>query len=833
MKKSTLFLNIFFMVILASGIPLAILYYYDNIRIKQLNNLQAKILWAENQKEISVIKEQVLEKIKKIDSKISTLLDEKIKIKYSTILGDRIIRDSSYSQKAGRKRISEQFLKNIKKFDSDAVLLFTNGNPLIANRPELNTISFGRNNKFLQTLPSRKITKNIDFSTGYAEFFIPVLDTKERLVSVLYVKENISDLSNSIRNDIQSSHGYNIIFDFTGKVLLNTDKTKENLENIFNYPDLKSIISEEIKDINIKEATYNNFKGILGYKKIEELELILNVFTPYVDYGFMKKTTKKYDTVFFDKTFFVPVYVILLITFFIIIIYANTISNLPFKPLYKIIRALSHIDEENFEAFLPKIKKGFYKKIIDSILILRGRVKASEENAEKLNKMSKELEEELAREATKADTEISQLRDAIKIAENTKISLEEENLKLKKEIEKQKSDFEKKLADEKAVLNQKIMELTKDMEKFKTDLKKAQETTIPIEKENMRMEAILMMNTELKGVLSVIKTYISSVLGGEGKITDAQQQFLGVVINKSARLERLINDLTELARLEKGEIKLLKQPVDINTIIQDIIFAIQPQADVKKIEIKINFSPTLPNCLGDHGRISNVITQILNQALKVSPRGSKIIIETKEEKDKVLAKFTDFGMSMPQTKANSLFINFHGPESQAGPEFANTGLRFPIIKAIINNMGGDIWIESEIGKGKTFVISIPKGQDKSKITSPVQDKKTEQMQGKTETAQPPLQGIKIQRNIMQDISTSQDKQVKTEPVKQELVKQEPKTVSELLSFKETDVKSNVDIPGKDVKVPEELLKKEEKKQESKLPDELPPLPDLDNGKGII
>lgn len=826
MKKSTVMMSIFIIIILSFGIPVGLLYYYDNIRITQLNNMQSKILWAENQKEIGVIKEQVAEKIQKIFSKISLLSDEKIKNKYSTIINNRIIMNSSYSQKSGKKNISDEFLRQAKSFSSDLILLYSNGNPMIANKPELNTLSFNRNNKFIQTLSSQKVTREINFSSGVAEFFIPVLDIKKRLVSILYVKENIEEIAESIRKETQSVHGYNLIFDLAGKVMLNTDKTKENSENIFIYPDLKTIITEETKNENVKEATYNNFKGILGYKKIDELEIVICVFTPYVDYSFMRKTTKKYESVFLDKTFFIPVYLILIITFIFMLIFANIISNLPFTPLRKIIKALSHIDEETFEEFLPRIKKGFYRKIIDSILILRNRVKASEEKANKLSQMAKELEEEMSREAAKFDTEISQMRDAIKIVENTKASLEEENLKLKKEIEKQKTDFDKKLADEKAVLNQKILDLTRELEKFKNDLKKAQESAIPVEKENMRMEAILMMNTELKGVLSVIKTYISSVLGGEGKITDAQQQFLGVVINKSARLERLINDLTELARLERGEIKLARQPIDVNTIIQDVIFAIQPQADIKKIELKINFSPTLTNCLGDSGRLSNVITQLLNQALKVSPRGSKIIIETKEEKEKVLMKFTDFGMSMPITKANSLFINFHGPESSAGPEFANTGLRFPIIKAVINNMGGDIWIESEIGKGKTFIISLLKATGNVKQTTTAEVKKLETVINKPETTQQQTAGIKIQRNIMQDIT--QPSSAKTDTAKNETL-----SVSDLLSFKESDVKPKIDLPGKDINVPQELLKKEEKGKEPKLPDELPPLPDLNDGKGII
>ena len=827
MKKETIFFNIFLIILISFGVPVFLLYYYDNLRVSQLNKIQAEVLWAENQKEISVVKEQIMANIEKINSKINELSNEVITKKYDLILQNKIIRNSSYSQKTARKKIADEFLKNSKNFNADLILLYTNGNPLVSNKPELNTLSFSRNNKFLQALPSKKIVKEINFSNGVAEFFIPVVDVKDRLVSVLYVKEDISGLADEIRKKTQSAHGYNIIFDFAGRTLLNTDKSKESTENIFLYPDLKAILTNEISE-NVKEAVYNNFNGLLGYKKREDMEIIICVFTPYADYSFMRKTKKKYEPVFFDNSFYVPVYAILAGVVFLMLLYASFTSSLPFKPLRKIIYSLNHIDEEGFEEHLPKIKKGYLKKIIDAILILRSRVKASEEKANKLAQMSKELEEELSKEASKADIEISQLRDAIKISETARANFEEENLKLKKEIEKQKSDFEKKLADEKAILNQQIENLKKEIEKFKTELKKAQETTVPAEKENMRMESILMMNTELKGVLSVIKTYISSVLGGEGKITDAQQQFLGVVINKSARLERLINDLTELARLEKGEIKLLRQPMDVNNIIQDAIFSIQPQADIKKIELKTNFSPTLPTCLGDASRLSSVITQLFNQALKVSPRGSKIIVETKEENNKVLIKITDYGMSLPQARANSLFINFHGPESVTSPEFANTGLRFPIIKAIINNMGGDIWIESEIGKGKTFVISLLKSGSEAQT-----QKEASQPQPNIKQEEQKQQPFKIQRNVMQDvIKESPDK---TQNKEQEKSK-EPLTVSELLSFDITP-KEKIDLPGKEVKVPPELLENKEKKdnkpveENKKLPDELPPI-DLD-GKGII
>jgi hypothetical protein len=348
-------------------------------------------------------------------------------------------------------------------------------------------------------------------------------------------------------------------------------------------------------------------------------------------------------------------------------------------------------------------------------------------------------------------------------------------------------------------------------------------------------------------------------LGGEGKITDAQQQFLGVVINKSARLERLINDLTELARLEKGEIKLNHTPIDLNNILQDIAISIQPQADVKKVDLKINYAPTIPFGIGDSARLSNVVTQILTQSIKVSPRGGQVIVETKEDENRAYIRLTDLGMSMPKAKADTLFINFHGPESPAGPEFINSGLRFPILKAVISNMEGEIWIESEIGKGKTFVIALPKEKKSGGNTAPVRENPFGAEQFKaTQTSgifvqQHPQAEVQIDMdrpkivNSLSSISAGIGSEQKEGAAAGEQAKlafkiqgnkisdwnsgkaEEVPKVSEVLSM-EKPQGPKVQLPGADTIVPPEFFGAGQK-EIANIPEELPPLPDLMDDKG--
>ena len=851
MNKSGLFAKIMTAVLIAFAVPSALFYLYDAKRVSQINEMNRKVLFVDNQPEIEVIKPQVLNKVDEISNQISLLSPASAAKKFGAITGNMMVRTANYSKKDQLAKAKGAFLKQARSLNAEAALLLPAGAVIEASKTTLKALNIKSNTKFIQSTSSKTPIMDLNFTSGTAEYFMPIFDLKERLNAILYVKEDISGMTDAIRKGVLSKNGMNLVVNTSGATLLNTDPARENSENVLSNPDLKAAINEDESAKNVKEGQYNSLRGLLGYKQIEDMDLVVFVFTPYADYKRIKTQARNEGTAFMDSTYMAPSYVWFIAALVLALFIAYSVSGEPYSPVRKIIKALTHIDEESFQEILPKIKKGEYKKLLDSLVILRGRVKASEEKAEKLSQMSKELEEELSKEASKADAEISELRDAIKIAENNKVTLEEEISRLKNEVPRVKKEGEQKLEAEKALLNQKIATLEKELEKEKQEIKKAQESKVPVEKENMRMDSVLMMNTELKGVLSVIKTYISSVLGGEGKITDAQQQFLGVVINKSARLERLINDLTELARLEKGEIKLVKSPVEINTVVQDVIFAIQPQADIKKVELKVNFSPSLPTVLGDSGRLSSVTSQLLNQAIKVSPRGGQVIVETRDDgKNNIVIRLTDFGMSMPQSKSSLLFVNFHGPESSAGPEFINSGLRFPILKAVINNMGGDIWIESEIGKGKTFVISLPKtGSDPSKTAQarPAETPKPAGLSGGTAAAPKPeapvtpashapasarpadQQGFKIQRNNFDAPAGAQKKE---EPLP---------TVNDLLNFDTMSVSQaskKAGLPGSDVKVPDELLGKQQaapKKEEQpvKLPDVLPPLPDLEDDKGSV
>jgi signal transduction histidine kinase len=231
------------------------------------------------------------------------------------------------------------------------------------------------------------------------------------------------------------------------------------------------------------------------------------------------------------------------------------------------------------------------------------------------------------------------------------------------------------------------------------------------EQEAVRLAAVNTLSGELKATLEVIKNYISTLLGGQGAINDSQQEFLGIVINKSARLERLIGDLVEISEIGSGMKPMRLESVGSDALVQDALVNVRPQAENKNISLDLVESGALSHVKVDREKMGVVLRGLLSQAVKVSPRNEKIGLQLSEKDSSVELRVTDSGMNLSPERAAKVFVQFHGVDSPAGPEFIGTGLRFTIFRSVVEAHGGTISIESQAGRGKTYVLTLPKDPD--------------------------------------------------------------------------------------------------------------------------
>jgi signal transduction histidine kinase len=228
----------------------------------------------------------------------------------------------------------------------------------------------------------------------------------------------------------------------------------------------------------------------------------------------------------------------------------------------------------------------------------------------------------------------------------------------------------------------------------------------------LRIDAIVNMSEDLKATLTVIRNYISSILSSEeGKITDAQQEFLGVVINKSARLERQINDLLDLSHLETEARQMFMVPTDLGAMLQDVLLNSQPQADTKQIRLTTTSPANLSKIMANSDRLGQVLVNLVQHSLRVTPVGGEVRLEVEENAGSETIKIIDTAPPMDAAQAADMFNRFHGQDSPAGPTLVGTGLRFAIIHLIVAAHHGRIEVHGLGEQGNELRIDLPFGAE--------------------------------------------------------------------------------------------------------------------------
>jgi len=215
---------------------------------------------------------------------------------------------------------------------------------------------------------------------------------------------------------------------------------------------------------------------------------------------------------------------------------------------------------------------------------------------------------------------------------------------------------------------------------------------------------------ELRTPMSAIKGYIQMMLKGNlGTTNDEQKHALGIILRNSNRLDRLIQDILDISRLESGTMKFIAQKTDATKMVTEIAEIMQASADLKRIKINAETGIDVPELTIDKDRITQVVVNLLNNAIKFSPDGSTINIKTRKEKEDVLFEVQDHGRGIPEEHHKKIFQTFYQVDSGTDTKFGGAGLGLAICYGIIIAHGGRIWVESagKPGEGSTFRFTLP------------------------------------------------------------------------------------------------------------------------------
>ena len=224
---------------------------------------------------------------------------------------------------------------------------------------------------------------------------------------------------------------------------------------------------------------------------------------------------------------------------------------------------------------------------------------------------------------------------------------------------------------------------------------------------NMKTDFTSTVSHELRTPLAAIKEGISIVLDGtSGAISKDQKEFLDIAKKNVDRLTRIINDILDFQKLESGKMVFNIQPNDINEVAKEIEKIMRSVIERKGLALTFELDEKLPKVQFDRDRIIQVFTNLINNALKFTERGS-IKIQTGRIDNSIVISVKDTGIGIKESDIPLLFERFKQLDSGMTRKPGGTGLGLSISKDIIEKHNGKIWVESEIGKGSVFSFTLP------------------------------------------------------------------------------------------------------------------------------
>src|SRR5262249_29206154 len=173
------------------------------------------------------------------------------------------------------------------------------------------------------------------------------------------------------------------------------------------------------------------------------------------------------------------------------------------------------------------------------------------------------------------------------------------------------------------------------------------------------------------------------------------------------RLLTLINDILDLAKIEAGKMKLRLEEVSIQDICDGMLNMFRPLAEKKNIDLRGQVDPGIPLLKQDPAKLQQILSNLLSNAIKFTPEGGRVLVKAEADPRHLILTVTDTGVGIAPEEQELVFEKFRQSGNPLTREHAGTGLGLSIVRELAKLLGGDVTLQSELGRGSTFQVCLP------------------------------------------------------------------------------------------------------------------------------
>jgi signal transduction histidine kinase len=227
------------------------------------------------------------------------------------------------------------------------------------------------------------------------------------------------------------------------------------------------------------------------------------------------------------------------------------------------------------------------------------------------------------------------------------------------------------------------------------------------ELEKLRSDMVSLMSHELRTPITSIKGF-AELLQDDETIPEEAREFLGIIAGESQRLSKMLTTFLSVARLQQGDKReVVKSPVKLDLIVKEVVGELQETAKKKRIRLVETANPFIPPIVVDKSLITRAVSHLVDNAIKYSPEKTSISVSTLLEREHLRVIVEDRGYGIAADELDKIWQNFYRSESH-GKQEESTGLGLPLVKEIVEQHGGTVEVESEVGHGSKFSFLLPR-----------------------------------------------------------------------------------------------------------------------------